>query len=294
MPDNSEDVPLDNPVTPEPENLPLEVIPSDGTDTLIPNLETDNMEVHKHPHHVTHKKKWGEYMLEFLMLFLAVFLGFVAENIRENIVEEHRGKQFMESLLRDLSVDTATINYGLPRKEGKIKAIDSVFVFFNENKNATAISGRLFKTLRRTTWDQRIDRNTITISQLKNAGDMRLVQKKNVADSIAAYDMLWTYIDLYKETYNASGTMSNTYAGKLVSANDLLPLYIANQTEAVVKNIPDTAMIKINTTELNEQLNFMMGQKVSIRQQMLLYDNLKETAKRLIVLIKKEYHLEDE
>ena len=22
---------------------------------------TENMEVHKHPHHVTHKKKWGEY-----------------------------------------------------------------------------------------------------------------------------------------------------------------------------------------------------------------------------------------
>jgi len=45
------------------------------------------MEVHKHPHHVTHKKKWTEYLLEFFMLFLAVFLGFVADNIRENSVE---------------------------------------------------------------------------------------------------------------------------------------------------------------------------------------------------------------
>ena len=44
--------------------------------------QTENMEVH-HPHHVTHKKKWGEYLLEFLMLFLAVFLGFLAENWRE-------------------------------------------------------------------------------------------------------------------------------------------------------------------------------------------------------------------
>jgi len=26
------------------------------------------MEVHKHPHHVTHKKKWGEYLLEFSLL----------------------------------------------------------------------------------------------------------------------------------------------------------------------------------------------------------------------------------
>ena len=27
---------------------------------------TKNMEVHKHPHHVTHKKKWGEYLLKDL------------------------------------------------------------------------------------------------------------------------------------------------------------------------------------------------------------------------------------
>jgi len=33
------------------------------------------MEVQKHPHHVTHKKKWGEYLLEFFMLFLAVLPG---------------------------------------------------------------------------------------------------------------------------------------------------------------------------------------------------------------------------
>ena len=30
-------------------------------------LQTEEMEVHKHPHHVTHKKKLGEYLLEFLM-----------------------------------------------------------------------------------------------------------------------------------------------------------------------------------------------------------------------------------
>lgn len=44
------------------------------------------------PHHVTHKKKWVEYLLEFFMLFLAVFLGFVAENIREHTVENDPGK----------------------------------------------------------------------------------------------------------------------------------------------------------------------------------------------------------
>src|SRR5438876_3979316 len=45
-----------------------------------PQSQPENMEIHKHPHHVTQKKKWEEYLLEFLMLFLAVFLGFLAEN----------------------------------------------------------------------------------------------------------------------------------------------------------------------------------------------------------------------
>src|SRR3982751_6006674 len=64
--------------------------------------QTANMEVHKHPHHVTYKKKWGEYLLEFLMLFLAVFLGFVAENIREHAVEYNRSKEYAISLIQDL------------------------------------------------------------------------------------------------------------------------------------------------------------------------------------------------
>ena len=45
------------------------------------------MEVHKHPHHVIHKKKWGEYLLEFLMLFLSVFLGFVTESIKKFFIK---------------------------------------------------------------------------------------------------------------------------------------------------------------------------------------------------------------
>ena len=59
------------------------------------------MEIHKHPHHGSHKKKWGEYVLEFLMLFLAVFLGFVAENIREHIAEHNRAKEYAISLVQD-------------------------------------------------------------------------------------------------------------------------------------------------------------------------------------------------
>src|SRR5205807_8613957 len=60
------------------------------------------MEVHKHPHHVTHKKKWLEYILEFLMIFLAVFLGFIAENFREDSIEQKRAGEYAQLLYDEL------------------------------------------------------------------------------------------------------------------------------------------------------------------------------------------------
>src|SRR5580698_4300651 len=102
MGDNTDEEHLDNPINIQSENSPDEIIPAASTETVNPNQETENMEVHKHPHHVTHKKKWGEYLLEFLMLFLAVFLGFVAENLREQTVEHHREKVYIRSLVEDL------------------------------------------------------------------------------------------------------------------------------------------------------------------------------------------------
>ena len=101
----------------QPQNISKEVTTSeenilpepDATVTEISNpSQLENMEVH-HPHHVTHKKKWTEYLLEFLMLFLAVFLGFVAENIREHNIEQHRAKDFAKSMVQDLQNDTAAI-----------------------------------------------------------------------------------------------------------------------------------------------------------------------------------------
>src|SRR6266478_8419489 len=106
MTDNTDEY-LDNPANTQSGNSSDEIILTTNTDPINQIQETENMEVHKHPHHVTHKKKWGEYLLEFLMLFLAVFLGFIAENQREHIVEHQQEKQFATQMLSDLRNDTA-------------------------------------------------------------------------------------------------------------------------------------------------------------------------------------------
>src|SRR5215510_665779 len=85
---------------------PKEPITQPDNKQDISTPEIKEMEVHKHPHHITHKKKWGEYLLEFFMLFLAVFLGFVAENIREISVEHEHEKQFAKELYSEFYADS--------------------------------------------------------------------------------------------------------------------------------------------------------------------------------------------
>ena len=247
------------------------------------------MEVHHHAH--TARKKWTHYFWEFLMLFLAVFCGFLAEYQLEHIIENQREKKYMHSLLGDLAADTTTINAAYPRKQRRIDAIDSVFTFFLKNPGIKTIKGKLFRTIRRTNYDARFTRTNITFNQLKNAGGMRLIRNKAVADSILKYDLLCEQNVLYFELYNTIGQTGARQIEKLVNATDLLPYYIDNPTGAIVYNIPDSIDIRINTENLNEQLNFMMQEKAYARQDTDQFKIIQSTAERLIELIKKEYHL---
>jgi hypothetical protein len=101
-------------------------------------LETSNqqqvtsMEVHKHPHHVTHKKKWGEYLLEFLMLFLAVFLGVLAEYQLEHKIEKDKEIQYIHSLVEDLSTDTANLRETITNFNRRDKNLDTLLSLFSQ------------------------------------------------------------------------------------------------------------------------------------------------------------------
>ena len=69
MAENTDEEHIDTPKNIEAENPAAQVTVTNDNESINPNQDTENMEVHKHPHHVTHKKKLGEYLLEFLMIF---------------------------------------------------------------------------------------------------------------------------------------------------------------------------------------------------------------------------------
>lgn len=145
------------------------------------------MEVQKHPHDVMHKKKWTEYLVEFLMLFLAVFLGFVAENIRETVVERHREKEYIKSFYEDLTADEHDLQRIINNLGYEVKIADSLGKLMaraNTKTPANLIYMYLTQINRSSATNLYV--NDRTVVQLR-AGGMRIIQKKQVSDSIVGY-----------------------------------------------------------------------------------------------------------
>src|SRR5678815_2977706 len=113
MADITDEENLDTPANAQPADISGQIVLHNDIETTNPNKVNENMEIHKHPHHVTHKKKWGEYLLEFFMLFLAVFLGFLVENYRETLVNKEKEHHYMQNMVADLKTDTADLNFSI-------------------------------------------------------------------------------------------------------------------------------------------------------------------------------------
>ena len=149
--------------------------------------QPQQMEVHKHPHHVTHKKNWGEYLLEFSMIFFAVFLGFLAENSREHIVERKKAKEFVQSMVDDLKKDTAIFELTYLVNRVALEKMDSLILLlksdgYNNHTSQLYYMARLVAGISQPYFST--DR---TFNQMRSSGNLRLIQNHAVSDSITNY-----------------------------------------------------------------------------------------------------------
>ncbi len=248
------------------------------------------MEVHAHTH--TARKKWTHYFWEFLMLFLAVFCGFLAEYQLEHKIEKVREKQFMQSLIIDLKADTTNITVLNVFRLNINHRADSLFDILTSGSYA----GREFEiyyhasSLSRRAFFYSTDG---TLQQLKNSGGLRLISNKQIVDSIQSYDVLYRsilqiqaleedqvikYRELASRIFDA-GTLRKYFRGNLNKFKDSLML--ANLK--LKQNNPELL------NELSNSLSYRTGNSFRIFSDL---EVLKRKATDLIMLIKKEYHLE--
>ena len=199
MADNSDEEHLDNPTNNQSENPPDQIILTNDTETINPNQEIENMEVHHHPH--VSKKNFKEYFLEFLMIFLAVTLGFFAENIRENISDSTHANEYVQSMVSDLKNDVSMYKANDSINNAYCNMIDTIFTLLKSNTK----TGEIYYLARKLTMlgSMGASINTKTYLQMTSTGAFRLIKPQSVADSIAVYYQFIKLFDNWSELHRA-------------------------------------------------------------------------------------------
>lgn len=254
------------------------------------------MEIHKHPHHVTHKKKWPEYLLEFFMLFLAVFLGFVAENVREHIVEKERGRKYIESFYQDLKTDTSRMSYYTDFEEAKLSALDNLNNCFDTvTKNIKATSC-LLELIKISALNRPFKITDRTLNQLFNAGGFRLLQN-NDADSIIAYQNDFNNIQDFQTTVyqEAQDKVRETF-DRLVNFKANAQMFKPQGRRVGInfnsQDVTNPILLSHDTTLLNKYFNEMLLYYRVTYNHVRQLQELKDYQIRLINFFKNKYQFE--
>lgn len=257
--------------------------------------QTDSMEVHKHPHHVMHKKKFGEYLLEFFMLFLAVFLGFIAENIRESKVEKQRAKEYILSFYEDLKNDTGRINTLIAYDQQKINALVTMYNCYDTlsaNLSSTACMGQLVKYSRS---NKGFALTLRTLQQLANAGGYRLLNKED-ADSIAAYENAYrAYLDFQSTVFQSAQDNVRNTLNRITDFRIIAPLQLTTATfsgDTVDVKPSGPLLISNDRLLINQWFNELSLYLRTINGQLNIMLQLKTRATDLLKFYNSKYNFE--
>jgi hypothetical protein len=264
----------------QPQPVPIAV----GTQPVI-------MEVQKHPHHVTHKKKWSEYLLEFLMIFLAVFLGFVAENKREQLVEKKKALEYMSSFYDDLRIDDRQLQVLIPMFEKKNLRLDTMLTLLKGVSKTTGANG-LYKYYYEPANYPDFIYTDRTIQQLKNSGGLRLITKKEVSDSIIAYDASVKQIAIaISEAISEQIHLIRQMNNRLFDLSCCPEIGQYNPYNDIRFPEPGT-LLTYDEKVLAEYYNSVLFVKRIFSVQRVRFGQLRDQNNRLQQFLKKEYHLE--
>lgn len=249
------------------------------------------MEVQKHPHHVTHKKKFGEYLLEFFMLFLAVFLGFVAENIRENRVEKEREHQYIQSMVEDLKADQVVLAAHIANVFEGIHMMDTLIYNLNHHEGIATHTGQMYYLARFAPRLLPLNINNRTFEQLKNSGSFRLIHSINISNKIMTYYEKLSLVRLLESVNETEFTEYKKAAAKVFDPQILVSMESV-KGEIVRRN--DNPPLKHMDADRLEELAifsvYMHGTKNGIQE---ASGEMKRSGAALIKDLQKEYHLEN-
>jgi hypothetical protein len=234
------------------------------------------------------KKKFKDYFFDFFMLFLAVTLGFFVNNLSEDHSDRQREKQYMKSLINDLISDTTQIQDVRSTIKNRIAGIDSLLRVMENPGTDNFVNNFYYfavKYLNSATFYSGSDR---TISQLKSAGGLRLIQKIAISDSIVNY-------------YSSSDNVKYNTEFCLEEFNKILDyekemMYFKYLRFYKIDSIPHLKNLELLVNKpviINKFYNHIISYLSSLINYNNLIKDLKKEAESLLNLVKESYDLND-
>jgi hypothetical protein len=292
MPDDKDEESLDKPAIIQSEGLSVEIIPL--ADTIPQNQETENMEVHHHPH--VGKKNFKQYFLEFVMIFFAVTMGFFAEGIRESITKHEKEHHLVKMMVEDLTRDLPNLDASIAFDVQMVNGLDTLRLLIcdatvkplpNENYRHMYFLNRVISFM-----NDNFSETARTRTLLEKTGGFDLIRNQLVSDSIQEFyrsddEIIWQqnkHTDILYESYQFS---QNIFDMRIF--ND----YIIWETAPLI--LKSDRQFSLLTTDKNILLLYASKLFVARGSLFLAKEKLqmqKAKAEQLIKLIEKEYHLE--
>ncbi|MCS4435237.1 hypothetical protein [Aquiflexum gelatinilyticum] len=252
----------------------------------VPEIEKDlsNKEVIN----TLKKKNWRSYAKEFFMLFLAVFCGFLAENYRESLSANKIEKEYILSLIEDLKTDTTNLSLYISFRKEKSVLMDSLADMMLSD-NRSLMGNQIYFLARQVFNEQAFIYSDGTIQQLKNAGNLRLLQKRNIVNELLTYEKKVKVLEEWYENDNRTKTTFREMGGRVCHSTEM------NATmDSEMKSVLPTTNPQLITDDfatINEiafQIHYLSKMTMG---NSLRAESLKSDAARLLQLIQKEYKL---
>ena len=289
MAGNTNEEHIDKPTNTQGKIPSEEITTAEEPATITQNQEADNMEVHHHTHAGHSKKSWRSYFWEFFMLFLAVFCGFLAELQLEHYIEHKREVEYIESLTNDIKSDIINVEKNIKRLEKIVAGKDSMVQLINRGI-LTGLQADTFYALHKAYigMNRQTPFSKATISQLFNAGNLRLIRKRNVVDSIGLYA---ARIDYFEKQLMPQ---FNYYDEKTIDASEKLvdTKYFLEST--ISKTYLPASNCVLASTDVSLLKAFAFRVEIDKEGNMIAINTLKvigRQAEKLLALLEKEYNL---
>ncbi|RAI86757.1 hypothetical protein [Algoriphagus yeomjeoni] len=235
------------------------------------------------------KTNWKSYFKEFFMLFLAVFCGFLAENYRESLSAQKIEKEYIVSLVEDLKTDTTNLSGYISFRKEKSVLMDSLAgMILSEERSL--LGNQIYFLARQVFNDQPFFYSNGTIQQLKNAGNLRLLRKRNVVNELLKYEKKVKVLEEWDENDNRTKSTFREMGGRVFHSSDLNATMDSNMKFVMPTTNPQ--LITDDFGIINEiafQIHYLskMTKGNSLRA-----ESLKSDAVRLLELIHSEYKLD--